>query len=195
MLILLGCRSENTVTTENNIENIQTYNSLKTPSPTPKQKEDSPKLSNERSSWKDKIGNLMITENEKYRAQKMQLILRVPKGGKVYLDNSLRRFIYDIKNVENIYDSDMLKHRWEMRENGLNCLDCDGTEKTLDGNEYNKSDFSDGGVHISNSGVYIHGSNDEVVSIDSNGIVVRKDGKIKKIKKGDFHIQIDEVKH
>lgn len=137
----------------------------------------------------------IIDNNEKYRAQKMQLILRVPKGGKVYLDNSLGRFIYDIKNVENIYDSDMLKHRWEMRENGLNCLDCDGTEKTLDGNEYNKSDFSDGGVHISNSGVYIHGSNDEVVSIDSNGIVVRKDGKIKKIKKGDFHIQIDEVKH
>ena len=135
--------------------------------------------------------HFVIEKDEKYRAQKMQLILRVPKGGKVYLDKSLSGFIYDIKNVENIYDHDMLEHRWEMKEDGLNCLDCDGTESTIGGGFINIPGHNGARVHINDDGVFIEGSNDEIISIDSNGVVIRKDGKIKRINKKNLHISVD----
>lgn len=50
----------------------------------------------------------IIDKDEKYRGQKVQLLLKVPVGGSVYLDHSLDDFIYDIDNIQNIYDSDML---------------------------------------------------------------------------------------
>lgn len=134
----------------------------------------------------------VINKNEKYRAQKMQLILRVPKGGKIYLDNSLRGFIYDIKNVENILDHDMLKHKWEMKDDGLNCLDCDGSESKIGDGDININGHNGSHVHIGHNGVYIKGANDEEVSIDSNGVVVHKNGKTKTIKKKGFHIHVDE---
>ncbi len=135
-----------------------------------------------------------IDKSEKYRAQKMQLILRVPKGGKVYLDNSLRGFIYDIKNVSNILDHDMLKHHWEMRENGFNCLDCDGSESTIETGKIDIGNDDGSHVQINQNGVYIQGANDEVVSIDSNGVSIHKNGRTKTIKKGDFHFHINEGK-
>jgi hypothetical protein len=59
--------------------------------------------------------------------------LKVPVGGSVYLDHSLDDFIYDIDNIQNIYDRDMLGKNWLMTERGLTCVDCDGTEDTIGG--------------------------------------------------------------
>ena len=73
----------------------------------------------------------------------------------------------------------------------MHCLDCDGTESTLDDIGINVPGPHGGRVHISHNGVYIEGSDNEVVSIDSNGVVIRKNGKLKTIKKGDFHISVD----
>ena len=134
----------------------------------------------------------VISKDEKYRAQKMQLILRVPKGAKVYLDKSLRGFINDIKNVENIFDHDMLNHRWIMQKDGLHCLDCDGSESTVGEGFININGHKGGHVHISHNGVYIKGADDEVVSIDSNGVEVHKNGNTRKIKRKDSRNRIDE---
>jgi phage shock protein PspC (stress-responsive transcriptional regulator) len=133
----------------------------------------------------------VLDKKEKYRAQRMQLILKVPKGSTVYFDKSLRGFIYDIQNVGNILDNDMLKHKWEMRDNGLTCLDCDGTEASLD-DEFRFQGKSGESININNNGIYIRGSEDEVVSIDSNGVVIFKDGKKKVIDKNNIKITIEE---
>ncbi len=140
-----------------------------------------------------------IDRSEKFRAQKMQLVLKVPIGGVIYLDKSLHNFIYDIKNVENILDHDMLKHRWIMKEDGLHCMDCDGSESTVDDvmsipEPPEPPGHGGGQVHISDKGVYIEGDDNAVVSIDSNGVVIHKDGKTKRFKKGNVHISVDEDK-
>jgi phage shock protein PspC (stress-responsive transcriptional regulator) len=66
-----------------------------------------------------------IKENQKIRAQHVDVILHVPKGKMIYMNKSVRPIIYDIENVHDVYDGDMLNRRWIMTESGLNCIDCD----------------------------------------------------------------------
>jgi len=135
----------------------------------------------------------IIDKEEKFRAQRMQLILQAPVGGKVYLDKSLRRFIYDIKNVQNILDHDMLNRTWIMKEDGLHCVDCKGDEATIGGRFLNISDSSDNsGIRIDDDGIRIEGPQDEVISISKDGIYIKKDGKTKVIRKGDYKLEVSE---
>lgn len=69
-----------------------------------------------------------INEQDKIRAQKIQMHLHLPVGARIFLDRSAEEIIYDIKNVTNTYDGDMLGHIWEMRHSGLTCIDCNGTQ-------------------------------------------------------------------
>lgn len=64
---------------------------------------------------------------EKYRKQEVELILKLPINTSIYLDESMREIIYDIENVTNTWDHDMLEHQWMMLEEGLTCMDCDWT--------------------------------------------------------------------
>ena len=71
--------------------------------------------------------NLFKVNNaDKFRVQNITVILKLPIGKVVYLDKSLETLIYDIENVSNTYDGDMINRRWMMTENGLKCIDCDG---------------------------------------------------------------------
>lgn len=136
----------------------------------------------------------LIDKNEKYRGQKVQLLLKVPVGVTVYLDPSLDDFIYDIDNVQNIYDRDMLGKHWLMTEKGLTCVDCDGSEDTVGGGEVN---INGGNSHvkIDENGVFISGGEngeESIVKIDSNGVQIKSKGKTKKIKSdGDVNIKIN----
>lgn len=67
-----------------------------------------------------------LGDQDKIRAQKIQVHLYLPIGSKIFLDHSAEEVIYDIKNVTNTYDGDMLGHTWEMRSIGLTCIDCNG---------------------------------------------------------------------
>lgn len=135
----------------------------------------------------------MIDKDEKYRGQKVQLLLKVPVGAKVFLDPSLDGFIYDVDNVQNIYDNDMLGKNWLMTERGLTCVDCDGTENTVGGEIMN---FNGGNSHvkIDENGVFISGGDngdESFVKIDSNGVQIKSKGKTKTIKNdGDVNIEI-----
>ncbi len=63
--------------------------------------------------------------DDRYRDQEVMISLALPVGKSVYLDESSRDIIYDIKNVSNTYDGDMMGHHWLMTERGLICTDCD----------------------------------------------------------------------
>ncbi len=66
------------------------------------------------------------------RGQEVELVLKMPIGTSVYLDESLQDFIYDIDNVTDTWDRDMLENKWIMLEDGLTCLNCndiDGVTK------------------------------------------------------------------
>ena len=57
--------------------------------------------------------------------QNVDLLLRLPVGASVYLDESMRSIIDDIQNVHDMYDGHMLNHTWKMTEGGLRCVDCE----------------------------------------------------------------------
>jgi phage shock protein PspC (stress-responsive transcriptional regulator) len=136
----------------------------------------------------------IIDKDEKYRGQKVQLLLKVPVGGSVYLDHSLDDFIYDIDNIQNIYDRDMLGKNWLMTERGLTCVDCDGTEDTIGGEDFD-FDGNDSHVKIDQNGVHIssgEGDDESIIKVDSTGVEIKSNGKTKKIKnEGGVNIKIN----
>jgi phage shock protein PspC (stress-responsive transcriptional regulator) len=69
-----------------------------------------------------------VNDADKFRKQDITVILKLPVGKIVYLDKSLENLIYDLENITNTYDGDMLNRRWAMTENGLRCIDCDGID-------------------------------------------------------------------
>ncbi len=127
--------------------------------------------------------NLFQVDNaDKFRVQDITVILKLPVGKIVYLDKSLENLIYDIENVTNTYDGDMVNRRWIMTENGLKCLDCDGLDVNEDEEinieknvkiDVNGVDINakDAKIKMDSTGVKIH-SKDAKVTIDKNGIHV-----------------------
>ncbi|MBP6335330.1 MAG: PspC domain-containing protein [Bacteroidia bacterium] len=120
-----------------------------------------------------------IDKIEKYRAQKVQILLKVPIGGEVYLDPSLRNFIYDIDNIQNVWDADMLGRTWKMTTRGLTCVDCDGSESSVDGNKIRIHGDDASSISIDENGVRISGPDGERVAIDSNGIIIRDNKRVR----------------
>jgi len=72
----------------------------------------------------------LVPTSEKYRAQKLDVVLYLPVGYSVLLDESTGNIINNIKNVTNTYDGDMIGHTWVMTQNGLACIDCTGEDQT-----------------------------------------------------------------
>lgn len=60
-----------------------------------------------------------IAKDGKWRNQNLKLGLRLPVGTKIFLDRSMSRLIYDIENINNFEDRDMLGKYWIMTEDGL----------------------------------------------------------------------------
>ncbi|MBK7910675.1 PspC domain-containing protein [Candidatus Pollutiaquabacter sp.] len=124
-------------------------------------------------------GFYKLAETEPFRFQKVQLVLRIPIGAKIYLDRGLEDFIYDIDNVQNIFDRDMLGRTWLMTADGLTCVDCTGDEDVVGGGKIKDEDFrgriridgEDGAeVKIDENGVRIISPEGEKVIIDSSGV-------------------------
>ena len=69
-----------------------------------------------------------VPKESLYRGQDLKVTLRLPVGASVYLDESIENIMYDIRNVRNMYDGDMLGHQWEMTPEGLSCTDCSTIE-------------------------------------------------------------------
>jgi hypothetical protein len=126
-----------------------------------------------------------MNKDDKWRAQKVQLLLRVPVGGRVRFDESLRNLIHDVDNTTNIYDNDMINRTWEMTDKGLSCLDCDGTETSIGGGIDIGGYEGDARVKIDGNGVHISNDKGDKVIIDSTGVHVRDGGKDISVGSGD----------
>lgn len=83
-----------------------------------------------------------IGEQQRWRNQELHMELRIPRGKVIYLDPTTEDLIYDIENVGNVLDHDMVDRRWLMTEKGLMCIDCSGLELEQDqkGSYESKSD-------------------------------------------------------
>ncbi|OFY85478.1 MAG: hypothetical protein A3F72_09890 [Bacteroidetes bacterium RIFCSPLOWO2_12_FULL_35_15] len=65
---------------------------------------------------------------DKLRAQNVKILLKVPVNKFVYLSKRMEKIIFDIDNVNDALDSDMVNRKWIMTNRGLECIDCEGLE-------------------------------------------------------------------
>lgn len=60
-----------------------------------------------------------LKEGDKWRDQEVHITVKVPEGGTIFLDEDMVEIIYDIQNVTNTWDGDMVGKYWEMTPEGL----------------------------------------------------------------------------
>jgi phage shock protein PspC (stress-responsive transcriptional regulator) len=66
-----------------------------------------------------------VPSEDPYQQQDIKLTLLMPIGKSVYFDESIKYFIYDIRNIHRMHDREMIGHTWNMTDKGLACLNCD----------------------------------------------------------------------
>lgn len=67
-------------------------------------------------------------KEDRLRGQEVRVVLKLPVGQGVYLDKSMKQIVYNIENVSNTWDDDMMGKKWIMLKEGLTCLDCPNIE-------------------------------------------------------------------
>jgi phage shock protein PspC (stress-responsive transcriptional regulator) len=130
--------------------------------------------------------NFSLANGIKYRGQKIKIVLKVPVGKSVYLSHDMGEIIYDVKNVTNTYDLEMVGRTWTMTDEGLDCIGCNlPDENNDDRRRVNRSD-----VKVRIDGKNVDVTNDEVkdtidwdnkdvkIQINKDGVVI--DAKEKK---------------
>jgi phage shock protein PspC (stress-responsive transcriptional regulator) len=60
-----------------------------------------------------------LEKDSKWRDQEVELTLKVPEGKAIHLSEEMIDIIYDIENVSNTWDNDMVGKTWEMKPEGL----------------------------------------------------------------------------
>ncbi len=70
-----------------------------------------------------------VMEGSKFSAQEVDIKLSLPKGKVIYFDKSVRNLLDDVENTTNTWDGHMVGRRWQMTENGLKCIDCEGLDE------------------------------------------------------------------
>ncbi|MGI9532338.1 PspC domain-containing protein [Lutimonas sp.] len=119
-----------------------------------------------------RINGFFLAElSNRFSEQRVYVDLYLPEGQTVYLDGSTKTFLYDVQNVQNIYDADMAKHYFQMTQDGFVCLDCDENVINIesDDDSFNMK-IDDEGVHIE---IQEDGKDKSEVKIDATGVVVK----------------------
>ncbi len=119
-----------------------------------------------------RINGFFLAElTNRFSEQRVYIDLYLPEGQTVYLGNSTRTFLYDVYNLQNIYDNDMARHYFEMTQDGFACLDCDENVINIesDDDSFNMK-IDDEGVHIE---IQENGKERSEVQIDASGVVVK----------------------
>ncbi len=116
-------------------------------------------------------GYFLAELNNRFSEQRVYVDLYLPEGQVIYLDNSTRSFLYDVDNVQSIYDNDMVKHYFKMTPEGLSCLDCSSEEINV-GHEDDsfQMKIDQEGVHIE---IQEEGKERSEVKFDRSGIVIK----------------------
>jgi phage shock protein PspC (stress-responsive transcriptional regulator) len=65
----------------------------------------------------------LLNDNAKWRNQEVFMVLKVPEGKSVFLNEKMEAIIHDIENVNNMWDGDMVGKYWTMTPDGLTLRD------------------------------------------------------------------------
>ncbi len=55
----------------------------------------------------------------KWRDQEMDVVISIPVGTHIFLDESMKDLLHDVENMDNMWSDDMLGKSWVMNEEGL----------------------------------------------------------------------------
>ena len=113
-----------------------------------------------------------FNSTDKFRNQEVEVLIKLPKNKIIYLDDNLKRLLYDIENTNGITDSEMGNKYWKMTGNGLTCLSCTKEDLMNVKNEININD-SDARVKIDKYGIEVN-SKEAHIKISSDGINVEE---------------------
>ncbi len=119
-------------------------------------------------------GYFLSDVKNRFGEQKIYVDLYLPEGQVIYLDESSRTFLYDVDNIQEVYDNDMAGHHFKMTRDGLDCLDCEVYEINTSGDDSDPESFN---LKIDEKGVHIEIQDEDrdkaEVKIDKNGVIVR----------------------
>jgi phage shock protein PspC (stress-responsive transcriptional regulator)/uncharacterized membrane protein len=119
-------------------------------------------------------GYFLSDVRNRFGEQRIYVDLYLPEGQTIYLDESTRTFLYDVDNIQDVYDNDMAGHHFKMTREGLDCLDCEVYEINASGTDSDPESFN---MKIDEEGVRIEIQDEDrekaEVKIDKNGFTVR----------------------
>lgn len=85
----------------------------------------------------------VLPYGQKWRDQEVELTLYLPVGTSVYLEDNMVDIIYDIQNIDDYWDFDMVNHEWIMTKDGLKCADCPNSDSDYFGDEEAEDEWED----------------------------------------------------
>jgi len=112
-----------------------------------------------------------IPPTEKFRAQQVEILVKVPENKIVFLDKSLAKIIDEADNVNDAYEHEMLGRSWKMTDIGLACVDCNGL-----GSGKHKKKQKSKQIIINEDGVKIKRKNTKI-TIDEDGVEIKENEK------------------
>ena len=110
-----------------------------------------------------------ILEGTKFKFQEVDIKIKLPKGKVIFFDKSVKYLLNDIENTTNTWDGNMVGRRWQMTEQGLKCIDCDGLEDLDDEGYHNLKNKH---ITINEDGIKVNGKDAEI-KIDEHGIKIK----------------------
>lgn len=88
-----------------------------------------------------------------YQNQEVEITLYLPLNSIIYLDKSTKTYLYNVDNVDDIYDDDMVRHHFKMSDAGLECLDCSEIIKNKEDDNLNmKIDVNGIDIRVNENG-------------------------------------------
>ncbi len=64
-----------------------------------------------------------------WKEEEINIVIYITQGVQIYLDNSIKNFLYNVDNADDLYDKSMGNHHFIMTDTELKCTDCSFDKK------------------------------------------------------------------
>ena len=115
-------------------------------------------------------GYFLSDLKSRFKDQSVDITIYLPIDAVIYLEESTKTFLYDVDNVQDIYDRDMPMNYFKMTSKGLDCMDCNP--------DIFRNDFDDDkkfNLEINEDSVKVkvnNGTEEAEVEINQNGVTI-----------------------
>lgn len=126
-----------------------------------------------------RLNNFLTTDYEnKFRDQEVNIIIYLPEGRTIFFDKSTKRGISRMYNNDQGFHSgySIAEHYWKMKDDTLECLDCENDDENKDQEEKEK-DSSSNKIQIDAKGIDINVKDNNgdsfKMKVDESGVEIK----------------------